>query len=83
MGRDKYGVFPLRGKLLNVRDQAAKRIMENEELKNLRIILGLTPGKAYTTEEERAELRYGKVMLMTDQDHDGTLSSFFSLCFAH
>jgi DNA topoisomerase-2 len=66
-------VFPLRGKLLNVRDQTAKRVMENEELKHLRMILGLTPGKEYRTAEERAELRYGKVMLMTDQDHDGTL----------
>lgn len=45
--------------------------MENEELSNLRLILGLTPGKEYSTPEERSEMRYGKVMLMTDQDHDG------------
>lgn len=76
VGRDKYGVFPLRGKLLNVRDQSPKRVMENEELTHLRMILGLTPGKSYKTEEERAELRYGKVMLMTDQDHDGKFITF-------
>ena len=79
VGRDTYGVFPLRGKLLNVRDQSAKRVMENEELKHLRMILGLTPGKEYRTEQERAELRYGKVMLMTDQDHDGTTLAIY--CF--
>lgn len=80
VGRDKYGVFPLRGKLLNVRDQTAKRVMENEELTHLRMILGLTPGKLYKTEEERSELRYGKVMLMTDQDHDG---KFNLLCYSY
>ncbi len=71
VGRDKYGVFPLRGKLLNVRDLSPKKALENEELGNLRIILGLVLGKEYRTEKDRAELRYGKVMLMTDQDHDG------------
>lgn len=45
------------------------------------MILGLTPGKEYKTADERAELRYGKVMLMTDQDHDGTHHVFFCIVF--
>ena len=32
IGRDKYGVFPLRGKLLNVREAANKQILENKEI---------------------------------------------------
>lgn len=32
LGRDKYGVFPLKGKLLNVRSASTKQLMENEEL---------------------------------------------------
>ena len=47
VGRDNFGVFPLRGKLLNVRDVTFKRIMENEEIKNLIKIIGLEPGKNY------------------------------------
>ena len=41
VGRDKYGVFPLRGKFLNVREASNKQIMENPEIQNLIKILGL------------------------------------------
>lgn len=41
VGRDRYGVFPLRGKFLNVREAAPKQIMDNPEIKNLVQILGL------------------------------------------
>ena len=69
VGRDKYGVFPLRGKLLNVRDASIKQITENAEITNLKKIIGLETGKEYT---DTTKLRYGKVMIMTDQDHDGS-----------
>ncbi len=36
-----------------------------------RVIIGLDHEKKYETEEERSTMRYGRVMLMTDQDHDG------------
>ena len=36
IGRDKYGVFPLRGKLLNVREASAKQLVNNEEIKNIK-----------------------------------------------
>jgi len=41
VGRDKYGVFPLRGKFLNVREASNKQIMENPEIQNLMKILGI------------------------------------------
>jgi DNA topoisomerase-2 len=69
VGRDKYGVFPLRGKVLNVRDATNTQIMNNAEITNIKAILGLKHGKTYT---DVSELRYGKLMLMTDQDHDGS-----------
>ena len=69
VGRDKYGVFPLKGKVLNVRDANIKQIVNNTEITNIKKILGLESGKKYTNTKT---LRYGKVMVMTDQDHDGS-----------
>ena len=67
--RDRYGVFPLKGKLLNVKDATASKIADNEEITNIKKILGLESGKKY---ENLNDLRYGKVMLLTDQDYDGS-----------
>lgn len=66
-----YGVFPLRGKLLNVREATMKQLLSNEEIKNLKKILGLQEGKTYETDAEVLQLRYGRVMIMTDADTDG------------
>ena len=68
IGRDQYGVFPLRGKFLNVRHASVDQLGRNEEVKALIAILGLDFDKEYDTLEERRDLRYGHVMLMTDQD---------------
>lgn len=72
IGRNKYGVFPLRGKFLNVRSVSVNQLAKNAELKSICTILGLQFEKSYETWEERNELRYGHVMLMTDQDADGS-----------
>lgn len=64
VGRDKYGVFPLKGKLLNVREASASQLMANAELNHLKQILGLQSGKKYSSNKE---LRYGRVMIMADQ----------------
>lgn len=66
VGRDRYGVFPLRGKLLNVRDVSLTTMIANQEIKNLLAILGLKYG------QEPKNMRYGSVMIMTDQDPDGS-----------
>lgn len=44
IGRDRYGVFPLKGKFLNVREASAKQISENQEIQNLTKIIGLKVG---------------------------------------
>ncbi|XP_033100510.1 DNA topoisomerase 2-alpha-like isoform X2 [Anneissia japonica] len=72
VGRDRYGVFPLRGKVLNVREASHKQIMENAEINNIIKILGLQYKNKYTEEDTLKSLRYGKVMIMTDQDQDGS-----------
>jgi DNA topoisomerase II len=68
VGRDYWGVFPLRGKLLNVRDASPKQILDNQEIQHLKQILGLQQGKEYT---DVSSLRYGRVMILTDADVDG------------
>ncbi|OWZ23796.1 DNA topoisomerase [Phytophthora megakarya] len=72
VGRDQYGVFPLRGKLLNVRDATVAQLGKNAEFAHLCTILGLRMDQHYGTEEARQKLRYGRVIVMTDQDHDGS-----------
>ena len=72
VGRDYYGVFPLKGKLLNVREAGAAQLLANEEIKNIKIILGLKQGEDYSTEDKFNTLRYGHVLMLTDQDTDGT-----------
>lgn len=69
VGREKYGVFPLKGKILNVKDISADKKMKNAELTCIKQILGLEAGKKYT---DLKQLRYGRVMIMTDQDVDGS-----------
>ncbi|NBX49048.1 hypothetical protein EBT25_03730 [bacterium] len=69
VGRNAYGVFPLRGKPRNVRDASVKQLTENEEFSNLKKILGLQHGRVYTS---LRELRYGRLMIMTDADLDGS-----------
>jgi len=66
--KNYYGIFPLKGKPLNVRDATMKKVSENEEIKNIINILGLEYGKKYTTTKD---LRYGKVVLLSDSDVDG------------
>jgi len=67
--RKLYGVFPLRGKLLNVKDMTAKKIEATEEIANMKKILGLEAGKKY---KDVKSLRYGSILIMTDQDYDGS-----------
>ena len=69
-GRELYGIYPLRGKLLNTRgENKEKMIAGNKEITDLKRILGLQEGKHYDSIDG---LRYGKIMIMTDQDVDGS-----------
>lgn len=71
--RDYFGVFPLRGKLLNVRGEGQAKIAKNEEITGIKKILGLQNDKEYKSMDDVNEhLRYGKVLILTDQDLDGS-----------
>lgn len=83
IGRDNYGVFPLRGKLLNVREATHKQILENAEINNLIKIIGLQYKTKYLTLDSLKALRYGKVMIMTDQDQDGSHIKGLLINFIH
>ena len=71
--RNIIGVYPMKGKILNVRGENVKKISENKEITEIKKILGLETGKKYNTiEDVYKQLRYGKVLFMTDQDLDGS-----------
>ena len=67
--RKFYGVYPLKGKVLNVKDTSDSKVEHTKEIAEMKKILGLQSGKKYTNV---SELRYGSVMIMTDQDYDGS-----------
>ena len=66
VGRDYYGIFPLRGKLLNTREASVSQISKNEEIINIKKILGLQ-----IDTKNIKSLRYSKILIMTDADYDG------------
>lgn len=73
VGRARWGVFPLKGKLLNVREASAVQQANNAELTALKSILGLQHGRSHVDAGRRVEgLRYGRVLVLTDQDPDGS-----------
>ncbi len=81
VGRESYGVLPLRGKILNVRVASAAQLSKNAELIHLCKAMGLDFSKDYATGLDG--LRYGKVMLMCDQDNDGSHIKGLVINFFH
>ena len=69
VGPEKYGIFPMKGKVLNIRDATMSQLMNNEEINNLKQIIGLQNNKEY---KNTSELRYGKLLILTDADTDGS-----------
>ena len=71
--RNTIGVYPLKGKVMNVRGEKVTKISENKEIAEIKKILGLETGRKYNTiEDVHRSLRYSKVVFMTDQDLDGS-----------
>ena len=71
--RNTIGIYPLKGKLLNVRGEQIKKIAENKEISDIKKILGLETGRVYEAMSDVHQfLRYGKIMYVTDQDLDGS-----------
>lgn len=70
--RNIIGVYPMKGKMMNTRGEPVKKIAENNEIMEIKQILGLEVGRKYTPDDVKYRLRYGKVLFMTDQDLDGS-----------
>ena len=70
--RNLIGVYPMKGKMMNTRGEPVKKIADNNEITEIKQILGLEVGRKYTSDDVKYRLRYGKVLFMTDQDLDGS-----------
>ena len=71
--RNIFGVYPMKGKILNVRGETPKTLADNKEITEIKKILGLETGKKYESMEDiYRSLRYGKILLVMDQDMDGS-----------
>jgi len=70
VGRSQFGIFPLKGKPLNVRTATAAQVASNAEFTHLKKIIGLKVGEVYTKENLK-NLRYGRLLILADQDLDG------------
>lgn len=68
-GNDYFGLFPLKGKPLNVKKATLQKMIDNEEISSIISALGLEIGKKY---KSTRELRYGKLVIMSDMDTDGS-----------
>ena len=69
-GRDSYyqAVLPLRGKILNVEKARIEKMLGNEEICNIIAAVGTDIGEA----EDTTKRNYGKIILLTDADVDGS-----------
>jgi DNA topoisomerase-2 len=70
-GRDYFGIFPLRGKLMNARNASTTSISSNKEVTSVIQALNLKYKTDYTKDENFDTLAYGKIMIIADADVDG------------
>lgn len=70
-GRDWFGIYALRGKVLNTRNASVDTISKNKVVTDIIKALGLKAGVDYTNDSNFKKLRYGRVMLTCDADVDG------------
>ncbi|MBL6785721.1 MAG: DNA topoisomerase IV subunit B [Rickettsiales bacterium] len=66
--RETQAILPLKGKILNVASSSKEKIVKNQEIKDLLTALGCMNGSLY----DESNLRYDKVIIMTDADVDGS-----------
>lgn len=82
-GRDWFGIYPLRGKLLNVRNASTATITKNREVTDIIQALNVRHGIDYTDEKNFKTLNYGRLMILTDADTDGIHIAGLIINFFH
>lgn len=70
-GKDLYGICPIKGKLLNVRNASFDQVVKNEEITLIKKMMGFQEGLDYREEVNQRTLRYRWILIMTDADNDG------------
>jgi len=70
-GRDYNGILALKGKCLNARNASVSSIAGNKEIMNIIQVLGVQYGVDYTAPSNFKQLRYGRIMILSDEDCDG------------
>lgn len=78
-GRDWFGIYPLRGKMLNTRNATPTSIKNNTVITNLMKIIGLD----YGNPDKLDKLNYGNLCIITDADVDGIHIEGLILNFLH
>lgn len=82
-GRDWFGIYPLRGKVLNARKNNVSTIGKNKEITDVIQALGLRYGVDYTDDANFSQLRYGRLLIVTDADTDGKHIKGLIMNFIH
>jgi topoisomerase-4 subunit B len=65
--RKTQAILPLRGKIINVVSSASDKVAANQEISDLQLALGCLTGSKFKLED----LRYQRIVIMTDADVDG------------
>ena len=77
--RSTQAILPLRGKILNVASASSDRFRANRELQDLLLALGVSTGSGY----REGDLRYERVVILTDADVDGAHIASLLMTFFH
>ena len=83
IGHERFGVFPIRGKMLNTRDATPEQIQKNQEITKIKQILGLKQNIDYSDDDNFKQLNYGGIIILTDQDLDGSHIKGLVINFIH